>query len=66
MWKAVPEIMAEFASDDRIRVVALVNRVVPTPDIESYVRDDAATINAPLTINSVKRRSDPPSASARA
>jgi 1,4-dihydroxy-2-naphthoyl-CoA synthase len=36
--------------------MGLVNRVVPTLNIESYVRDYAGTIggNAPLTINSVK------------
>src|ERR1700730_9531576 len=36
--------------------MGLVNRVVPTTDIETYVRDYAATIggNAPLTVNSVK------------
>src|SRR6202022_4168070 len=36
--------------------MGLVNRVVPTPDIETYVRDYAGMMrgNAPLTINSVK------------
>ena len=36
--------------------MGLVNRVVPTADIETYVRNYAGTIggNAPLTINSVK------------
>ena len=36
--------------------MGLINRVVPTSDIEAYVRDYAGTIgtNAPLTINSVK------------
>jgi enoyl-CoA hydratase/carnithine racemase len=36
--------------------MGLVNRIVPTPGIETYVRDYAGTIggNAPLTINSVK------------
>jgi enoyl-CoA hydratase len=36
--------------------MGLVNRVVPAPSIESYVRDYAGVIggNAPLTINSVK------------
>lgn len=36
--------------------MGLVNRVVPTADVESYVRNYAAMIggNAPLTINSVK------------
>ncbi len=38
------------------RAMGLVNRVVPTADIETYVRDYAASIgnNAPLTIRAVK------------
>jgi enoyl-CoA hydratase/carnithine racemase len=45
----------QFDSTEALQM-GLVNRVVPTLNIESYVRDYAGTIggNAPLTINSVK------------
>jgi enoyl-CoA hydratase len=45
----------QFDSTEALQM-GLVNRVVPTANIESYVRDYAATIggNAPLTVNSVK------------
>src|SRR3981081_423945 len=45
----------QFDSTEALQM-GLVNRVVPTSNIESYVRDYAATIggNAPLTVNSVK------------
>jgi enoyl-CoA hydratase len=45
----------QFSSAEALSM-GLVNRVVPASDIETYVRDYAATIggNAPLTINSVK------------
>jgi enoyl-CoA hydratase/carnithine racemase len=45
----------QFDSTEALQM-GLVNRVVPTPNIETYVRDYAGAIgsNAPLTINSVK------------
>jgi enoyl-CoA hydratase len=45
----------QFDSTEAL-AMGLVNRVVPTPNIEAYVRDYAGKIggNAPLTINSVK------------
>ena len=45
----------QFDSTEALQM-GLVNRVVPTPSIETYVRDYAGKIggNAPLTINSVK------------
>jgi enoyl-CoA hydratase len=45
----------QFDSTEAL-AMGLVNRVVPTPSIETYVRDYAGKIggNAPLTINSVK------------
>ena len=45
----------QFDSTEALQM-RLVNRVVPTLNIENYVRDYAGTIgsNAPLTINSVK------------
>jgi len=60
----------QFDSADALRT-GLVNRVVPDPEIESYVRELAETIagNAPLTIRAVKRivrelRSDEPDVAA--
>jgi enoyl-CoA hydratase len=45
----------QFDSTEALQM-GLVNRVVPTPSIETYVRDYAGKIggNAPMTINSVK------------
>jgi enoyl-CoA hydratase/carnithine racemase len=45
----------QFDSAEALQM-GLVNRVVPTANIEAYVRDYAATIggNAPLTVNAVK------------
>jgi len=45
----------KFTAEDA-RVMGLVNRVVPTDALESYVTDTATTIagNAPLTVGSVK------------
>ena len=41
---------------EEARVMGLVNRVVPEPELESYVKDYAETIagNAPLTVKAVK------------
>ena len=45
----------KFTAEDA-RIMGLVNRVVPEPDLESYVRTFASTIgaNAPLTIKAAK------------
>jgi enoyl-CoA hydratase len=45
-----------YTAQEALRM-GLVNQVVPAGELESYVRDYAATIagNAPLTVNSVKR-----------
>ena len=41
---------------EEARMMGLVNRVVPSADLEKYVKDYAGTIagNAPLTVGSVK------------
>src|SRR5882672_4943628 len=50
---------SRFTAEDA-RIMGLVNRVVPTPELESYVRTFATTIggNAPLTIKAAKMAID--------